>query len=99
MITFILRRLGLLVFVVIGVSILTFVISHVVPADPARLLLGKTASVQDIATLRHNLGFDQPLPVQYLLYMKGILHGDFGQSISSHRAVIDDFKDYFPATI
>jgi peptide/nickel transport system permease protein len=97
--TFLARRLVFLLFVVVGVSLLTFVISHVVPADPARLLVGKTATVQQIAQIRKNLGLDQPLPIQYLLYMRNLLHGDFGQSISSHRPVLQDFGDYFPATI
>jgi len=96
---FLARRLVFLVFVVVGVSLLTFIISHVVPADPARLLLGRTATAEQIAALRANLGFDKPLPVQYLLYMAHLAQGDFGQSISSHRAVISDFTDYFPATV
>jgi peptide/nickel transport system permease protein len=62
-------------------------------------LLGKQASAEQLAALRRSLGLDQPVPVQYLIYMKGILHGDFGQSISSRRPVIDDFRDYFPATV
>jgi peptide/nickel transport system permease protein len=98
-VTFLVRRLAFLVLVIIGVTLLTFVISHLVPADPARLLLGKEASAAQIAQLRHNLGLDQPLPVQYLDYMRGLLHGDLGQSTSSHRSVLADFKDYFPATI
>jgi peptide/nickel transport system permease protein len=97
--TFLLRRLAFLVLVVIGVTLLTFVISHLVPADPTRLLLGKQASAQQIAQLRHSLGLDRPLPAQYLEYMRALLHGDFGQSISSHRSVLADFGDYFPATI
>ena len=93
------RRLGFLIFVILGVSVLTFVISHVVPADPARLLLGRTATAQQIADLRANLGFDKPLPAQYLIYMEHLLHGDLGQSISSHRPVLSDIADYFPATV
>ncbi len=96
---FLARRLAFLVVVVIGVSLLTFAISHLVPADPARLLLGRTATAQQIASLRHSLGLDQPLPVQYLIYMRNLLHGDFGQSTYSHRSVIADFGDYFPATV
>jgi peptide/nickel transport system permease protein len=99
MLVFVMRRLAFLVLVVIGVSILTFTISHLVPADPARLLLGKTATHAQIVTLRHDLGLDKPVPVQYLIYMGNLLHGDFGQSVSSHRSVIDDFRDYFPATL
>ena len=99
MLTFLIRRLLFLVFVVVGVSLLTFVVSHLVPSDPARLMVGKTATAAQIAQARHTLGLDQPLPVQYLLYMKGLLHGDFGQSVYSHRSVLDDFGDYFPATV
>ena len=99
MLSFVARRLSLLVFVIVGVSLLTFVISHVVPADPARLLLGRTATAAQIADLRANLGFDKPLPVQYLIYMQHLLRGDIGQSISSHRPVLDDVSDYFPATV
>lgn len=99
MLSFVARRLGFLVFVILGVSVLTFVISHVVPADPARLLLGRTATAQQIADLRANLGFDKPLPVQYLIYMEHLLRGDLGQSISSHRPVLSDIADYFPATV
>src|SRR5579875_3073208 len=99
MTTFIIRRLGFLVVVVIGVSLLTFVISHVVPADPVALLVGKDATPQQIAKYRHGLGLNEPLPVQYLVYMKNLLHGNFGESISSHRPVLSDFIDYFPATV
>jgi len=99
LLSFVARRLGFLIFVILGVSVLTFVISHVVPADPARLLLGRTATAQQIADLRANLGFDKPLPVQYLIYMEHLLHGDLGQSISSHRPVLSDIADYFPATV
>ena len=99
MLNFVARRLGFLIFVILGVTVLTFVISHVVPADPARLLLGRTATAQQIADLRANLGFDKPLPVQYLIYMEHLLQGDLGQSISSHRPVLSDISDYFPATV
>ncbi len=99
MLTFLARRLVFLVVVVVGVSLLTFVISHLVPADPVHLLLGHTATQQQIDQLRHDLGLDQPVPVQYLIYMGHLLHGNFGQSTFSHRAIIDDFGDYFPATV
>ncbi len=99
MLAFLTRRLAFLVLVVIAVSALTFTISHLVPADPARLLLGRTATAEEIAALRHSLGFDRSLPVQYLIYMGHLVHGDFGQSLSSHRAVLDDVRDYFPATV
>ncbi len=99
MLFFLGRRLVFLIFVLVGVTLLTFIVSHLVPADPVALLLGHTATPAQVAALRTNLGFDKPLPVQYLIYMDHLLHGDFGQSLSSHRPVIDDVKDYFPATL
>ena len=99
MAAFLVRRLGFLVFVMIGVSVLTFVVSHVVPADPAALLAGRDASPERLAQIRHTLGLDQPLPVQYLRYMGNLLHGDLGYSSYSRRPVSQDFLDYFPATI
>ncbi len=99
MITFLVRRLGFLVLVILGVSVITFTISHIVPADPAALVAGKSASPDELARIRHEYGLDQSLPQQYLTYMGKLLHGDLGQSSYSHRAVLSDFLDYFPATI
>src|SRR5579883_322478 len=99
MTTFLARRLGFLVLVVLGVSILTFVVSHLVPADPAALIAGKNASPATLAIIRHRYGLDKPLPLQYLSYMGGLLHGDLGLSSYSRRPILDDFLDYFPATI
>lgn len=96
---FLARRLGFLVFVILGVSVLTFVVSHVVPADPAALVAGKDASPEKLAQIRHTLGLDQPLPVQYLSYMGNLLHGNLGISSYSRRPVLQDFLDYFPATV
>lgn len=97
--TYLIRRLGFLVWVVIGVSLLTFMISRVVPADPARLLLGREATQQQLVSLRHDLGLDRPLPVQYLSYMGALLRGDLGLSLTSRRPVLQDLREYFPATL
>jgi peptide/nickel transport system permease protein len=97
--TFLVRRLGFLVLVILGVSVITFMVSHVVPADPAALVAGKSSTSAELAHIRHDYGLDQPLPVQYLTYMSKLLRGDLGQSTFSHRAVLSDFVDYFPATI
>lgn len=91
-------RLGSLLFVLWGVSLITFVLSHVIPADPARAAAGQNASPAAVATVRHQYGLDLPLPEQYGRYMLDLLHGDFGQSIHTHRAVAADLADYFPAT-
>ncbi len=99
MTTFLARRLGFLVFVIFGVSIITFTISHLVPADPVALVAGKEASPAKLALIRHIYGLDQPLPLQYVTYMRRLLQGDLGLSSYSRRPVLDDFLDYFPATV
>ena len=99
MITFLVRRLGFLVLVILGVSVITFTVSHVVPADPAALVAGKSSTTAELARIRHEYGLDQPLPMQYVTYMSKLLRGDLGQSTFSHRAVWSDFVDYFPATV
>lgn len=97
--TYILRRLALLLLVLLGVSLLTFFISHVVPADPARLAAGAHATAKQVEALRQKLGLDRPLPEQYWNYLTGLLRGDLGYSLSSRRPVLEDLKDYFPATV
>src|SRR3954467_1400501 len=83
----------------IGVSVITFAISHVIPADPAVAALGDHASDEQIAQFRAEYKLDRPLPEQYLTYANGILHGDLGRSIRTRRAVADDLADSFPATL
>ena len=96
---YLLRRLALLVFVLIGVSLLTFTLSHVVPADPARLAAGPRATEKQVQLFRQKLGLDRPLPEQYVTYMAGLLRLDFGYSLTSRRPVREDLQEYFPATI
>ena len=96
---FILRRVAGLIFVLLGVSILTFFLAQVVPVDPAATALGSNAREEQIAAYRQQLGLDQPAPVQYLAYMGRLLTGDLGQSIRTRRPVLDDLRDYLPATI
>lgn len=96
---FILRRLGGLIFVLFGVSILTFFLAQVVPVDPAATALGSNARPEQIEAYRQQLGLDQPAPVQYLTYMQRLVQGDLGQSIRTRRPVMNDLLDYLPATI
>ena len=93
------RRLVLLIFVVFGVSVVTFVISHMIPGDPARMMAGERASAETVARLREALGLDRPLHVQYLTYVGDLVQGDFGVSIRTQRPVLDDILRFFPATI
>src|SRR5437899_8874459 len=66
--------------VLLGISIITFVLIYYLPADPARMYAGPSATVETVARIRHELGLDQPLWVQYFTYMGRTLHGDLGFS-------------------
>lgn len=93
------KRLAGLLLVVIGVSLITFAISHLIPGDPARLIAGDRASDAIVANIRHNLGLDLPLYQQYGRYMLDLLHGDLGTSIRTSRPVLEDLRAFFPATL
>ena len=95
---YLIRRLVLLIPTLFGLSLLTFVISHVVPADPAKLAAGPRATNEMVETIRRQFGLDRPLPEQYVTYLGGLLRGDFGDSILTRRSVGDDLKERFPAT-
>ena len=96
---FLLRRVVGIAAVMIGVSVITFAISHVVPADPAVAALGDHATDAQIAAFRAEYRLDRPLPEQYATYVVGLLHGDLGRSIRTRRSVADDLADSFPATL
>lgn len=96
---FIVRRFVSLVFVAIGVTVITFSISHIVPSDPARLALGARAKPEAVQKMREKMGLDRPLPVQYLTYMTGLLQGDFGDSLYTRRTVREDLADFLPASV
>ncbi|HLW47962.1 MAG TPA: ABC transporter permease [bacterium] len=96
---FILRRLGAVVPVLLVVSVLVFLMSHLTPGDPATIMLGENASAADVARLRHELGLDRPLAVQYGRYLAGVLRGDLGRSIRSGRPVALEIWDRFPPTL
>ncbi|MBM3471199.1 MAG: ABC transporter permease [Armatimonadetes bacterium] len=97
--TYLLRRILHIIPVMVGLSILIFTISRVIPGDPVRLALGPEATVEQVEQLRHQMGLDRPLHVQYLNYVGGLLRGDFGYSLRTHRNVTKDLIDFFPATL
>jgi peptide/nickel transport system permease protein len=96
---YLLRRVALAILVVVGVVVLTFVIARVVPGDPAVSWAGPHASAQEIARVRHDLGLDRTLPTQIARYFGGVVRGDWGTSIHTHRAVLSDILDRAPASI
>lgn len=95
----IVKRLLGLILVVLGVSVITFIVSHLIPGDPARLIAGERATDEIVAHIRQQLGLDQPLYVQYGRYLSGLAHGDLGMSIRTSRPVLEDLKAFFPATM
>ena len=90
---FIIRRLFTAVFVLLGVSIITFFLARVIPSDAAALYIGPKARAADIERVRKQLGLDEPLPVQYAIYMSELLHGDLGNSISTKRPVLQEITE------
>ncbi len=96
---FILRRLLLLIPILLGLTLLIFVFTRLLPGDPAQTILGERATPANLALVRASLGLDLPLFDQYLRYMGGLLQGDLGRSFITNRDVVDDFLQRFPATI
>ncbi len=88
-----------LILVVAGVCVITFIISHLIPGDPARLLAGDRASDEIVQHIRQQLGLDLPLWQQFIRYVEQLLHGDLGTSIRTGRPVLEDLKNFFPATL
>src|SRR5690606_38383755 len=75
------RRLVFLLFVLLGVTFVTFTVSHLIPGDPARMMVGQRASEETLQRVREQLGLNQPVWVQYVRYLVGLLQGDLGTSI------------------
>lgn len=83
----------------VGVSILIFGIARIIPGDTARLALGAAATNDEVKEYSERLGLNRSLPVQYIDYVGGVLHGDMGTSLYTNRPVLDDLRDGFPATL
>ena len=93
------RRLLLLVPVLLGVSVIIFMVLHLSPGDPAEIMLGSAATQEDLARLRSELGLTEPLPVQYARWLGLVLRGDLGRSIWTKRPVLTEVLDRFTATL
>jgi peptide/nickel transport system permease protein len=93
------RRIVLMAFVLFGIVVITFIVSHVIPADPIGAILGPQAPPELVDKVRHEWGFDKPLWDQFIDYIFRLLHGDLGRSIKTNKPVMDDLLYYFPATI
>ncbi len=100
MLKYIGRRILLMAVVMAGISVITFCVSHFVPGDPLVANLGQTAmsDPEIVAAYEAKWGLDQPVYIQYLSYMKNLLHGDLGTSIRTKQPVLSDLEKYVPAT-
>jgi peptide/nickel transport system permease protein len=97
---FLLRRILLLIPMLLGVSLVTFIMIHLVPGDPVATMMGpNTGGAAGLQQARHELGLDQPLPLQYVHYLGHVLQGNFGTSILSGRPVLSEIGDRLPATL
>jgi peptide/nickel transport system permease protein len=95
---YVLRRLALLVPTLLGMSLLTFSLIHLVPGDPATVMLGERATPEAVAALRSELGLDKPLWVQYGRFLAGLATGDLGRSLKTREKIVIEMNDRFPAT-
>jgi peptide/nickel transport system permease protein len=96
---YLLRRLGLGILVLIGVMMVTLIVSRVVPGDPARLYLGPRASPEKLEEVREQLGLNDPLPKQFIGYVFSTMRGELGLSFRTKRPILEDIKIRLPATM
>src|SRR6185503_14989869 len=97
--TFLRRRVVQMLPVLLGISLVTFFMIHLIPGDPPRNMLEPRATPERIAELRQALGLDEPLWSQYGRFLAGVIHGDFGTSLYYRQAVGPLVMDRLPATI
>jgi peptide/nickel transport system permease protein len=92
------RRIAWMPPTLFGLVLLVFLVSHVVPSDPARTMAGENATPEQVEKLRHEYGLDLPLPVQFVHYVRDVATGDMGTSLFTQRPVVDDLLARLPAT-
>jgi peptide/nickel transport system permease protein len=93
------QTLGSVLVTLFGLVFVTFIIGRVVPIDPIIAIVGDHAPPDVVAAARHTLGLDRPLPVQFVIYVNHLLHGDLGRSVMTSHPVTQDIAQYFPATV
>ncbi len=98
MLSFILRRLGASLLLILVLSAIIFLLQKITPGDPVRAYIGLNASPEAVAVARQSLGLNDPLPLRYLHFLGRLLHGDLGISLRTHRSVVSDLSDFLPAT-
>jgi peptide/nickel transport system permease protein len=99
MLSYAIRRILILIPTLLGVSIIVFLMLHLTPGDPAELLLGERATDDALHQIREHLGLNEPLYVQYGMFLKRLMKGDLGETIWTRQKVWVEVKQRFPATI
>lgn len=97
--SFLIKRVASLIPILFGISVLVFTILHLVPGDPASIMLGTNATPEAIAALHKSMGLDQPLITQYLHWIGGMLHGNFGVSVHSGEEILPQILKRFLVTL
>ncbi len=93
------KRLALALPVLLGVSVVVFAAIRLIPGDPAQIMAGQAATQQVVAEIRRSLGLDQPLPVQYLYFLRNAVRGDLGRSRVNGAPVVEELAQRFPRTV
>ena len=99
MLAYFVRRILVLIPTLLGISIIVFLMLRITPGDPAELLLGERATEKALQEIREHLGLNEPLHVQYGMFLKRLMKGDLGETIWSRQKVWIEVKERFPATI
>ena len=99
MLSYAIRRILILIPTLLGVSIIVFLMLHLTPGDPAELLLGERATDEALHQIREHLGLNEPLYIQYGMFLKRLMKGDLGETIWTRQKVWIEVKQRFPATI
>ncbi len=96
---YVLKRVVLALPVLVGVSVVVFVAIRLIPGDPAQLMAGQAATQEVVQQIRQSLGLDQPLPVQYLYFLRNVVRGDLGRSLFNGAPVVEELAQRFPRTV
>jgi len=99
LIKYVLRRVALILPILLGVTIVMFTLTYLLPGDPALVRLGGSPAFSQIEKMREKMGLDKPVYIQYLIYMRDLLSGDLGICWVTDRPVLEDLKVRFPATL
>ena len=99
MLRYVIRRLMWFVLVLLGLCAITFILSRIVPSDPAASYMGPRPRPEQVEKVRVQLGLDKPLYVQFAYYMRDLVHGDFGESLRTHRPVLQGIWEHLPASL